>query len=90
MSNDATELCAKLAISLPRSLMKQMEKLRKDSGESRSLFIRRAIRHLIESQAKKRKIQQYVDGYSRNPETQEEVKAAEAAATYLLAEEPWE
>ena len=86
-SNDLSE---KLAISLPRSLLLQMERLRKNSGESRSSFIQRAIRSLMESHVRREKIEQYVVGYSKNPESQDEIKAAEAAATYLLAEEPWE
>ncbi len=35
-------------------------------------------------------LRRYVDGYSRAPETAEEIAAAEAAAAHLLAEEPWE
>jgi metal-responsive CopG/Arc/MetJ family transcriptional regulator len=83
-------LSEKLAISLPSSLLAQVEKFRKTSGESRSSFIQRAIRLLLASHARKTKIDQYVAGYSKSPETADEVKAAEAAATYLLAQEPWE
>lgn len=90
MSTKSTELSEKLAISLPRALVRQMEKLRKSSGESRSSFIQRAVRALMEGHARRNKIEQYVAGYSKNPETPDEVKAAEASATYLLAEEPWE
>jgi metal-responsive CopG/Arc/MetJ family transcriptional regulator len=80
----------KLAISLPRSLLVQVEKSRKRSGESRSSFIQRAIRLLLDSHIRKSKIARYVEGYSKSPETADEVRAAEESATYLLAEEPWE
>ncbi len=90
MSTRTSETSEKFAISLPRSLVNQMEKYRKSLGESRSSFIQRAIRLFMEAHARKSKIEQYVQGYSANPETQAEIEAAEAAATYLLSEEPWE
>ena len=90
MSSKTYELSEKLAISLPRSLLDQVEKFRKKSGESRSSLIQRAIRLFLESHIRRSKIQQYVTGYSTQPETAEEIRAAEAAAAYLLSEEPWE
>ncbi|HLG19412.1 MAG TPA: hypothetical protein VI895_06300 [Bdellovibrionota bacterium] len=90
MSRSSNDLCEKLAISLPHALLRQMEKFRKNSGESRSSFIQRAIRSFMESQTRRKKIEQYIVGYSKNPETADEIKAAEEAATYLLAEESWE
>ncbi|MFH1018322.1 MAG: hypothetical protein V1798_09100 [Pseudomonadota bacterium] len=90
MSSKAYPLSEKLAISLPRSLLMQVEKFRKKTGETRSSLFQRAIRLFLDSHIRKDKIEQYVTGYSRHPETADEIKAAEAAASYLLAEEPWE
>jgi metal-responsive CopG/Arc/MetJ family transcriptional regulator len=80
----------KLAISLPRPLFARVEEFRKKSRETRSSFIQRAIRLLLDAHARRIKVGQYVAGYSKCPESAEEVAAAEAAATYLLAQEPWE
>ena len=90
MPSRTYQLSEKLAISLPRALLGQIENFRKKTGESRSSLIQRAIRLFLDSHVRKNKIEQYVTGYSMHPETADEIKAAEAAAAYLLAEEPWE
>ncbi len=90
MNNKNTQGSEKVAISLPRSLLDEMEKVRKKTGESRSSFIQRAIRAVLEGRERLARVEKYVSGYKQFPETEDEVKAAEAAATYLLAEEPWE
>ncbi|MFH1262366.1 MAG: hypothetical protein V1495_02840 [Pseudomonadota bacterium] len=79
----------KLAISLPYPLLARVETFRKRSGESRSGVIQRAIRVFLEGHARKTKIGRYLEGYRKMPETAGEIRAAEAAARYLLALEPW-
>ena len=80
----------KVAISLPGDMVRRIEKERRRTGESRSAFIRRALRLLFRAQSHAARVKEYVEGYGRDPETDEEVRAAEAAAARLLAEEPWE
>ena len=70
----------KIAISVPRELLREAERARKESGESRSAFIQRAIRTLLARRKEKDAIRRYVIGYQRVPETPEEVAAAERAA----------
>ncbi len=79
---------SKLAISLPRTLLAAVEKLRRETGESRSAFFQRAARHLLQDRERKARIDRYLEGYRKRPESHAEVSAAEAAATRLLAEEP--
>ena len=80
----------KVAISLPANLLKKVESIRKTTGESRSAFIRRAIESALAARDREALIAKYEDGYRKNPETPDEIAAAEAAAIALLAGEPWE
>jgi metal-responsive CopG/Arc/MetJ family transcriptional regulator len=80
----------KIAISLPVDLVKRIEKERRRTGETRSAFIRRAVRLMFRAQSHAARVREYVEGYGRDPETEDEVRAAEAAAARLLAGEPWE
>ena len=80
----------KIAISLPGDLVQTVERLRKLTGETRSAFIKRAIEMALKKRAQKVLIAKYVDGYRKQPETINEIAAAEATATHLFAGEPWE
>ncbi len=80
----------KVAISLPSELLKKVESIRKVTGESRSSFIRRAVEAILSEWERKELIAKYEEGYRKKPETPGEIAAAEAAATELLAGEPWE
>ncbi|HUT51793.1 MAG TPA: ribbon-helix-helix protein, CopG family [bacterium] len=80
----------KIAISLPGKLMRRLERARKRSGETRSAFIKHALEQALAQREKAAIIARWEDGYRRRPETAEEVTAAEASASQLLAGEPWE
>ena len=80
----------KIAISLPDELVSNLERIRKQTGESRSAFIRRALEQVMAERKQRAQIARYLEGYRKHPETAKEIKAAEAAATALLAGEPWE
>lgn len=81
---------AKIAISLPEEVLAAVEQARKDNGESRSEFFRRAAEMLLRRLREQEMNQQYVRAYQQMPETEEEVEAARRAAANILAEEPWE
>lgn len=83
------EAVTKITISLPTPLFRQMERLRRVSGESRSAFIRRAIELSLKSREQRQLVARYLEGYRRQPETEKEVAAAAAAAVCLLAGQPW-
>ena len=80
----------KVAISLSKDVLKQIEELRKETGESRSALIQRAMKKMLKEQERSVRVRSYVEGYRRQPETKEEVDAAELSASELLAREPWE
>ncbi len=81
---------SKIAVSLPKGLLDALEVICKETGESRSAFFQRAIRELLDRQERNERISKYVEGYKKHPETKSEIKASEAAASRLLAGEPWE
>lgn len=81
---------AKVAISLPGDMLEVVEKERKAKGESRSEFFRRAVEELLRQQRERESIEEYIHGYQKIPETDEEIKTVHRAGTLVLAEEPWE
>jgi len=81
---------AKIAISLPEEVLVSVERERRNSGESRSQFFRRAVEALLRRQQEQEMSEQYIRAYQQIPETEEEIEAARHAATDILAKEPWE
>jgi metal-responsive CopG/Arc/MetJ family transcriptional regulator len=81
---------AKIAISLPEEVLAAVERERRDSGESRSQFFRRAAEMLLRRRREQEMNELYVRAYQQTPETEEEVEAARRAASNILAKEPWE
>jgi len=80
---------AKITISIPEEVLNAVETERKESGESRSQVIRRAIELLLRQRKEQELSEQYIQAYRQMPETEEEVKAARQAAISILAEESW-
>lgn len=83
------KVATKVAVSLPGDLYSAIERARKKSGKSRSAVMQDALRHWLRGQQQSSLIRQYESGYQRKPESQREVKAAEAAAVRLLSAEEW-
>lgn len=79
----------KIAISLPSDMLTDIEKERKESGESRSEFLRRAVEVLLRRQREQEKIDRYISAYRQNPETKEDIETARHAASVILSEENW-
>jgi metal-responsive CopG/Arc/MetJ family transcriptional regulator len=79
----------KIAISLPDDMLTVVEEQRKESGESRSEFFRRAVQVLLRRRREMDKTERYIRAYQKNPETKEEVEAARHAASSILSEESW-
>lgn len=80
----------KVAISLPLDLFREIERLRRGTGESRSAVIRRSLELLLGRAEEAGMVREYVAGYLSHPESRSEVDAAMATATEALSEEPWE
>jgi metal-responsive CopG/Arc/MetJ family transcriptional regulator len=81
---------AKIAISLPDDILKDIEDERLAAGETRSEFFRRAVKAYFQNKRKREDIERYVRGYLEQPETEEELAWVEAASQAVLAEYPWE
>ena len=80
----------KVAISLPAKLLRDIDSLRKKTGESRSAVFRRAAQTLLAEQAQALRIREYIEGYQNYPETADEAQDAEILAAELLGIEPWD
>jgi metal-responsive CopG/Arc/MetJ family transcriptional regulator len=80
----------KIAISLPKEILNDVELERQNRGESRSQFFRHAVEMLLKYQREQKAIERYIRAYKRVPETKEEITAARHSASTILAEEPWQ
>ena len=85
-----TAKAEKVAISLDRALLDRAEKLRQTTGESRSALVGRALRALLHTEAKARRVAEYVDGYRRLPETPREIDVARKLARRSAANVDWD
>src|SRR5437870_2304533 len=75
----------KVAISLPASLLSELERRRKATGASRSGFVAEALELYLRTDEAATRIREYVEGYRRMPETREEIEQANASAVGALA-----
>lgn len=78
---------AKIAISLPDALLEDLEAERKASGKSRSEIIRQALEAMLSGERKR--IEQYLEGYRKDPESTEERDWAETTSKTAFAASPW-
>ena len=81
---------AKIAISLPEQLLKDIEKERGSCGVTRSEFLRRAVEQYLRREREREDVEQYIRGYLEHPETEEEIGLAESTLGDALADNPWE
>ena len=83
------EKSAKVAVSLPETILKAVEKERKAKGENRSEFFRRAVVNLLKEEQRTKEVQIYIQGYHTSPESAQEIKVGHQAGVDVLAGEPW-
>ncbi len=81
---------AKIAISLPDEMLQAIEAERQARGETRSEFFRRAVQTFFRQREEREAVEQYIRGYQRYPETEEEIALAEATLPSAFADSPWE
>lgn len=81
---------AKIAVSVERSLLDDLENLRARTGETRSAAVARAIRLLTEAAEHERRVAEYRGAYADQPESASEVTVARSAARRSLARLPWD
>ena len=83
-STPGRRVTAQVSISLPREMLRRVDRLRKRAGESRSAVIRRALEMLLCTHDHTAMVREYVEGYISHPETAEELREADAIADELL------
>ena len=81
---------AKIAISLPDTLLDAIENERAASGVSRSEFFRRAVEEHLRRERQREDIERYIQGYKLYPETEEEIALAESTLHYAFDDDSWE
>ncbi len=80
---------AKVSISLPRLLLRTADRARRETGESRSQFFRRAAEALLEERRRQEAVARYLAGYQAVPERPGELAWVAESGLAALAEEPW-
>ncbi|HYU31318.1 MAG TPA: ribbon-helix-helix domain-containing protein [Thermoanaerobaculia bacterium] len=80
----------KISVSIPSEVLERADRERETMGESRSEFVRQAIEERIRRMAEAERVERYVQGYRKTPETAEEVASTFAMSRAALAGEPWE
>jgi metal-responsive CopG/Arc/MetJ family transcriptional regulator len=79
----------KIAISLPYDMLTEVEHERRESGESRSEFFRRAVEEFLHRRREHDKSERYILAYRQYPETKEEIEATRQAASAILSGDSW-
>ena len=79
----------KIAMSLPGDLLRDVERVRRKVGRTRSAILQDARRHWLARHEEAELIRQYEAGYLKRPETRREIAAARSSAVALLASEEW-
>lgn len=85
-----TKVRRKVAVSVSPDVLAAAERLRQQTGESRSAVFERALHGLLAEVQRTERTGRYVAGYRRRPERGVEVKGALAATLEALAAEPWD
>lgn len=80
----------KIAISLDPELLARAERLRRQTGESRSAIVQRALRELVRAEEREEQVAEYVEAYRRLPESAKEIAATRKLARRSVANVPWD
>jgi len=79
-----------ITLRMPDDRVARIDELvRAESYESRASFIVEAINRLVDEIEQREIDRQIVEGYTRVPQTDEELRWAEASALDSIREEPW-
>ena len=81
---------AKIALSLPDALFREVERMRKRRKTTRSALVQEALRLWLRQQAEASLVREWEEGYRRLPESTAEIAAAEAGAALAFdPEDDW-
>jgi metal-responsive CopG/Arc/MetJ family transcriptional regulator len=76
-------------VQLTDELLRRLDERSAREGRSRSALIRDAIEKYLYADTKAKIDREIIEGYERIPETEEEMRWAEASAQEGVEEEPW-
>jgi metal-responsive CopG/Arc/MetJ family transcriptional regulator len=76
-------------VQLSDELLRRLDERAAREGRSRSALIRDAIEDYLYDEEEARIDREIREGYERIPETEEELRWAEASAREAIREEPW-
>jgi len=76
-------------VQLSDELIEQLDNEASRRGISRSALIREAVTQQMRAANEEELVRQYVEGYRRFPQTEEEMRWAEHNAIEAIREEPW-
>jgi metal-responsive CopG/Arc/MetJ family transcriptional regulator len=79
----------RLTISVPTALLEEVDR-NLDGTENRSAFVRRLMEDALKAAEEQRKVEQYIRGYTENPQTEEEWGWQDQVAVQALREVPWD
>lgn len=80
----------KVAVTIERSVLAEVEALRERTGESRSAVVARALRSLLREEERRSQVREYVEAYRRIPETPAEAERITRVAAETLSGLEWE
>ena len=78
----------KIAITVDAHVLAGAERMRRKTGESRSALFSRAVAELLRNGEHVARVKRYVEAYREQPESPEEVQAADALASEALRHAP--
>lgn len=88
-SKEREDRATKVTVSIPGDLLTAVETSARGRGRPRSAVFQEALRFWLGEEEQAMLTREYAAGYGRDPEDASDVKASEAAAARLLADEDW-
>ena len=81
---------SRFTVSVPVPLLEALDRHLVRPGETRSATVRRLLEAALYEQEEQRRVEQYVQGYREQPQTEEEFGWLDEAAKVSLAAVRWE
>lgn len=79
----------KIAVSMPKSMFRTLEDVRRKLSVSRSALVDEAVRYWLESKRKQQLIERYEKGYMEKPEDIGRIKKLQGMQFESLNKEEW-
>lgn len=76
-------------VQLNEDLLEGLDREAEARGISRSALIREAAEAHLHATSEAQAVRRWVDGYRRQPQTEEEMRWADGAVIEAIKEEPW-